>query len=116
MVILMKVNKNVITGQIMQNIVKNEITFDLNYSKAKITATHKVNQIGKLSEFMYAVKVSGERSNDDNQTQTEKTVLLMNVGNCEIKVNDRLNLNDLCYLMDYQGGKLGVYLRWHVVK
>ena len=27
-------------------------------------------------------------------------------GNCEIKVNDRLNLNDLCYLMDYQGGKL----------
>ena len=40
----------------------------------------------------------------------------MNVGNCEIKVNDRLNLNDLCYLMDYQGGKLGVYLRWHVVK
>lgn len=110
-----QVNKNVITGQIMQNIVKRNYIRP-EYSKAKITATHKVNQIGKLSEFMYAVKVSGERSNDDNQTQTEKTVLLMNVGNCEIKVNDRLNLNDLCYLMDYQGGKLGVYLRWHVVK
>ncbi|CAX44581.1 conserved hypothetical protein [Candida dubliniensis CD36] len=108
-------DKSVITRQIMQNMVKRNYIRP-EYSRIKITATHKVNQIGKLSEFMYVVRVLDETNNYANLKQTEKTVLLMNVANCEIKVEDRLNLNDLCYLMDYRGKKLEVYLRWHVVK
>ncbi|RCK60872.1 hypothetical protein Cantr_08239 [Candida viswanathii] len=99
--------KRVITEGIIDNTLRSNYARP-EYSKLSTHPTHRIAQVNKLSDFMYVVKVC-------NDGAGEKVVMLMSVGDCEIKVDDRINLDDLSYEMDYKGEILEVYIRWHLV-